>query len=429
MLVESIEREADRTGRLADYHRAIAETLEALYPEQAKQTARRRADHYRRCDDPSLALEPMRLQAQHLRETGEFHDMLELLDRRDRLCDRLGLADEDRRRLQADILRLWAYNRFGETDRAAQLLDRIEPIIRRKGWHRELGDALMVRSRMASGDGDLEESIACSRSAQTHYETAGDTRGLAHAHTGQAFVHLRRGEYPRSIEAYDRAIALYDELGDTPSRVSAQAKKMMVRVAQKRFEDVWRDHSELLDEAQSIGARQQEATLWNIAGEAARYQERWQQARGCYRRARDIWTELDSRIRHIAELNLAMVELGAGRFAEARRRFESVEEGMRRAGLPSRLLRVFLGQAGCAAGQNDWAGWERALERVERQLEQNQDRNTDDPWLAEIAAGHAADRGHTDRARRMYRLARRLWHDIDEPDQAEAVDRTLATLD
>mgnify|MGYP006288949599 CR=1 FL=1 len=429
MFVESLQREAARADRLCDYHWTIAQTLEELYPGQLNQTARRRGEHFRRAGEPRAALEPLRRAGLRLKIIGETGELLELLDRRDGLIDELGLGPEDRRRLQSDILRASAYNRLGRAGRARALLDRAEPLARGEAWHRELGNILLERARMRADSGRHRQALEAADAAREHHQRSGSTQGLARAELARGNILARQGIYPEASSAYDRAVTLFDEIGDTAYKIGSLQAKASVWVSQGRFEDVWQIQPRLRERARQAGSRHQEGLLWNTAGEVARYQGRWDQARHSYLKGRAIQVELESRLVHLTDMNLAMVDLGDRQFEQARQRFTEVEAHLTENNFQSRLGRVYLGLAGCAAGLNNWQLWERAVDRVERQLEETEDRHKDDPWLADIAAGYAAEEGQDERARRMYRIARDLWAQLDEPQRAEEVDGRIAALD
>ena len=156
-------------------------------------------------------------------------------------------------------------------------------------------------------------------------------------------------------------------------------------------------------------------------GEIARFDERWSEAVDYYERAAEAYRDLGGRMGHVARLNRAMADIPNGDHDRARETFEELAETLPAVGLASRLPRVHLGLAACAAADGEWQVWDERIARWEASADEFGKPHGDDAWLAELNGDYAGEAGHRERAARMYRVSMRLWDELGRDERADGV--------
>lgn len=119
----------------------------------------------------------------------------------------------------------WELRREGDTDAAAQALDRVEEHADREDDHATAMRALIHQGHLAQDQGDHSQAIDLAHQALALYddESLGDRELLVYAQRHLADFQRRSGQRDEALQSYEAALATYRELGDASSLDFANA--------------------------------------------------------------------------------------------------------------------------------------------------------------------------------------------------------------
>lgn len=372
------------------YHGVCARALLEQYGEgthdlQGRVVAGRRAQHLivaRRVDE---ALE-MFLVAQKVAMDSDDHEgCLGLLDRRESLLDQMGVAPRSPFRAQNDTRRARSYFLRGDILRAEELVQRGLKTLRRSDWAAETGYAMLLYARIRTGQYRYRDALRYNDDASGYLAVAGDEHGLTRARANKAYVMMLQGSYEAARRGMLRAVATFEDLED----------RFMMAVMHNFIARTWlgdgnsAEATRSAERARAIaradGYRVTEGTTWMMLGEIARQAEQWDQARHRYVKALELYRVENNRPAYVARYNIALVEIGAHNFKEARPILLNLIMSYVEVGHHSKLPLLYAGLMTCAVGRRDWKAWEENLERFESTLSNISGAHEDIAWLAERA--------------------------------------------
>jgi tetratricopeptide (TPR) repeat protein len=184
---------------------------------------------------------------------------------------------------------------------------------------------------------------------------------------------------------------MYDEIGDEhglgdhligladiarQGRDAGEAERLY-REAHERFE--------------ALGNQYGVARTLNGLGEAARLRGDLARAGGLYLQSLGILERLSSADGIFPRVNLALVDLGGRRFAEARDALEEIRHQLEGMGWGGLLACVHTARLACAIHDRDWTAWEESYGRAFELLGSSGIQDPDVAWAAEVAARLAED--------------------------------------
>ncbi len=394
-LRDALVRAASDAGRWKLHHAACAQALFELGSARPTGLARRRVEHLREAGRTYELLGPLLDAEKEAFDAGEFDACTDYLDRRDSLLDGLEVPDDDSRRAQSQWRRAQLLYALGDNDRARALAEQSIEALRETDWASERAQAALLYGRMLRDSGDFEAARASLSSASDHFAAAGDEHGLATSGASRAYIDLNRGDYSVAREGFSKALAVFEDLEDT-----FMVANLLIFIAQTWLFDGERDRGkQCVRRARQIAGRAghlpNEAAAWNTLGEIAREDGDWPEARRAYRKAFEAFEAFGSRSSLIARYNLALVEIGAGRFERARDLLDELAQDYVDAGFAARSTLVYAGLMTCAAGEGDWHRWAHYFELVDTRLEQSGTAHGDIVWMAERAVCLATEHQHT----------------------------------
>jgi serine/threonine protein kinase/tetratricopeptide (TPR) repeat protein len=428
MLAESLARQAKRDGVWARYQGLCAAAIQELYPDPDAETVARRAEHLLEADELEAALDPLLQAAREARMLGDYREHHQWIDRRSEILDRLGVQGADRRRVQNGFERAQYCINVGESDRARAILERLEGTARDNRWHRELGDVLRLEAQIARDDGDLQKCLDLADEADERFQKTNYFLGRARCQTTRAKALGFLGKREAARDAFQLAKSIFEALEYPVEVVRTDAWINYTYIYDGDYQESRARARETLDRARDVGDKYTEGDAWNQLGECARFEREWGEARRYYQRAAREYDQIGFRGVYLARMNMAMVEIPAGRFERARRELSELVGSLEEVGWRSRLPQVYTGLLAAAAGLGDWEEFDELAEQVEQMSAAQEGFSKDTAWLAEHAARLAVERGKHGRAEEVYRKARELWTHLDDVERVREIDRVLERL-
>jgi eukaryotic-like serine/threonine-protein kinase len=389
MLRESLERMAREAGRWPGHNRGCAAMLLGRAAAGERGIAERLGRHLLLAGQPASAVDFLLRGASERRETSDYAAAQLLLAQRDEALQTLSADRRDSRWGDGWVLRARIHLHQGQLDEVFRWAGRAVTGGADDEWIRIRSEALRLLGDAARRRGNLRQSVDL-------YErclSTDDPHGVAASLWGLADVLRQRGDLERARELFDRSKRLYQEIGDdhgvadhligmadlARQRRDAAEAERWYRKANYRFEE--------------LGNQYGVARSLNGLGEAARLKGDLARAGGLYLQSLGILERLTSADGLFPRVNLALVDLGGGRFAEAREGLEEIRsqlEGLDWGGL---LACVHAGLLACAAHDRAWGAWETSFGRLTGLLASSGLQDPDIAWCAELSAKLAEDAG------------------------------------
>ncbi len=421
LIRESLEKSAALAGRNADNHQRVAEVLRRRGNKSSAEDAERVAHHLIAAGALHEAIGPLMRAARLWRLRGELHRARAMLERHKELLGRLGVPAADPRRAEAELLMARiAFDRVAHDD-AIAIAQGVEADARAHGWPAIEARGALIRGRVASHRGRLDEARALFLHALDTLAAYGDQRGEFEARAGLADVHYYHGDRNRAGAEYLANLALAERLGDELGIAESHWGLGYVRMWQERLDEA-RGHFETMrDILVRRGAVFRVADAYNALGEVARLGARYQEATSYYReslRLNEVYGTVGSLANRI---NIAIVQVLQGDHDAALARIDALIDAAARAdhrvivcgALPIALIG--------AAQERAWAAWDRSFAALERDLAACRIADGDVALMLEHAARHADAAGDATRADAARALARAQWRALGRHDKADAV--------
>ena len=429
LLVDSLARRARRDDRWADHHRRCAELLERLEPERPRRTAARRADHWIKADDLERALRPLYLEATRLRGAGKIQACDDVLDRREHLLEELEIPGDDPRYIENDLGRARGRLEMGRSS-PREVLEAVESARERAdriGDDRLAARALALGSRGKHHAGESEAADQKARRAADRARASRDQGVLALSLIRRGQAAFRLGDIDAARRQFSEAREYAERAGDRRRQLIARRGMAKVANSSGSEQEALQIFRGVLKRARRAGFRAVEMNCVNGLGEVARFRGDADTARKRYRQHARIARELHLAAEvGITELNLAQVELMAGRPDVAAEKLDEGLDHFETLGRRAQFEHLFaLVEAAHASRTRDWERFDRLIAEYEEGWPRDAQVLKDHPWLAEMAGEFADDAGELERARRAWRLARELAHEIGDD---EAVERLHSRL-
>ena len=403
MLRESLERMAREAGRWPGHNRGCAAMLLGRAAAGERGIAERLGRHLLLAGQPASAVDFLLRGAAERRETSDYAAAHSLLAQRDEALQSLSAGRRDARWGGGWVLRARIHLHQGQLEEVFRWAGRAVTGGTEDEWTRIRSEALRLLGDAARRRGNLRQAVEL-------YERCLSTdapHGVAASLWGLADVLRQRGDLERARELFERSERLYQEIGDDHGvadhligladlarqrRDAAQAERLY-RKAHHRFEQ--------------LGNQYGVARSLNGLGEAARLRDDLARAGGLYLQSLGILERLSSADGLFPRVNLALVDLGGGRFAEAREGLEEIRDQLEDLGWGGLLACVHAGLLACAAQARARGAWEASFGRLTELLAASGLQDPDIAWSAELSAKLAEDAGREAWARAARKLTGR----------------------
>ena len=367
MLRESLERSAQEHHRFALHHRACADTLVVLYPQED-------------------AVTPLRVAARELYENGEYEQAERVLDQREALMTKLSLNPDDHARLQSLWLRGYVLHQKREGAAAEQLADRAIQLASDQRKRKDLGEALRLKGILLRHRREIDACLQHLHDAATHFQAIGDLEGVAQVWFSLGITLHQQGKHAESLHDLKRASSVFQGVERPGQQISTLNVQSLALRHLGHLVEARALAQQAVDLSQQHSFQRLEARSNHTLGEVERYDERWARARACYRRAAHLWELCDAPDAHIAKLDFALIDLTTKHFADAERVFIKLEPKLARASFERALQIATLGRSVCAIARHDRDEALLQLGRFEASRGDPQETDTDVIWLAGIGA-------------------------------------------
>lgn len=416
MLVESLARRVQDTGRHAVAHRACARMLDARggAPE-------RLVHHLLEAGEPGRALEIAEPVARRRLEQGDFAAVRWLLSLEDRALAALGARDDDLRRANHGVLVADLGFRSGDYEAAERAASEAERVARAHGDQSLLSRALSSRGRLVGARGRFAEAVSILSLAEELAKSQADSRVLADVERGMARALVDSGDRvnaeDRYLRARDYSVAIGDEQGAGISCLGlAECAKQRGDIAgSMRWLEAARAHFE------AGGSRWGLANVAMALAENHRHEGQLDLAEREYRESGELFEAIGAGQAIFSVINLGLLALGRCDYAGARVLLERGIEVMRRRKRRSFEGALLLALALCAEGEERDTEAEQLFCDARVILSETSFTDVDTALVAIALGDLAARHGRAERARGAYDVAVGQLEKLGRHEQAATI--------
>jgi serine/threonine protein kinase/tetratricopeptide (TPR) repeat protein len=427
MLVDSLQQQAREHGRWQKYNRLCAETVSQAYPDDHAEANVRQANFWVAAGDTERALAPLYRAARRHAELGDYEREAELLDARRDLLDAAEVGGDDRRWTENRVRRAWNAMRQGDHREARRMAEDVVDRAERAGWAELEAEARLVVAGVAHYEGDIETSDAQLEDAEELFRQQRNRQRVARALRMQGMNARHDQKLEEAAEAFERARETFERAGDPIGVLRCDEQLLWLHIRQEQLVEADRFGRDLLERAEHHNLLSVQLGTSTALGEAAKYRGRWEEAIEHFRRAERLAKATGHRRNAVLmALNRAMVRAVYGSFERAAGELGDLRDQLEALGMERYMSVVHLASMVCAAGCERRDQWADHLQRARQALEGHEMRFRDQPWLAEIAAQVASERGAREEARKMFELAADLWGELKEPDEQKRARKLAA---
>lgn len=465
MLREVLIEQARRAGRWAKHHQACAGLLASA---QTPALQERLGQHLLYAGRADEALTHLMDAARTLDQRGISRAASRVITRAEEALDRMGVADDDRRRASCRMLMAQIEIRRHHPGRWVDELEALRDRARAKGWTELEAEALWVLGEAYQKSDRLDDALESLEASRALATRQGLHRIQQEVLVAMALLKLRRGDQAGAAPLM-RSVLAQPPHPDAPTvRLVARLNLASISRITGKLDDARRYAQEAIDVGQrqgcldvvahgqlilgAISERQGDLTAaeahlneslrivrrtskfraialtLNSLGEIARRQGRLDEAEAAYRSSL-AWGAASGRPIEAPQINLALVLIRRQRFAEARELLEQMLERLVALGdrFTSWHCRAFLLSA--LAGQSAWTAFDAQLAAVLDDPDGHRRINEDVAEEAELAGQLALRAGHRSRALAAWRLARAHWLGLKRRHRIEDISRRIAELE
>ncbi len=407
MLRESLERTSKESFEWARTNAACAQMLGQFYVTRERGVSERLAWHLDAADMAVHALVPLLLAVELSLEQSDFSKAHMLLDRREKLIQRLDLSDRDPALCSGWVRRAETLGLQGQFDESLRVSRKAVEWAERAGW-KELGAQALLQQ------GQAERHLGRLEDANNSLSIAGSTFGdlsmwtsLAKSLLGLARVAEQRGDLVQAVEFLTHARNEFEQHGDKLG--TAQCLNGLGDIARLRgdFAQAMRFSEAARRLSEELGNQLGVADCLNDIAEWSRLQGDYESALIHCEEAVALYDSIGSEQSSYARINLALIYLHQRRFVEAYKLLEAMELRLRRNNHWSLLATVLVAMLSCFSERGQWDAWDACFDEAFRLLEQT---GINDPNVATagtIAAELAQAANQFARAERLQLLVAR----------------------
>jgi serine/threonine protein kinase/tetratricopeptide (TPR) repeat protein len=383
MLRESLERMAQEAGRWPGHNRACAAMLLGRAVAGERGVSERLGRHLLLAGQPDTAVDFLLSGASERRETSDYGPAQALLAMRDGALQLLDAKPRDPRWGEGWVLRARIHLHQGQLDEVFRWAGQAVTGGADAEWNRIRSEALRLLGDAARRRGDLSQAVDL---YERCVSTTENPHGVAASLWGLADVLRQRGDLAKARKLFDRSQRIYEQIGDEHGLGDHLIG--MADLARQRHDadEAGRLYEEARERFESLGNQYGVARSLNGLGEASRMRGDLARAGGLYLQSLGILERLSSADGIFPRVNLALVDLGEERFAEARDILEEVRPHLEKLGWGGLLACVHTARLVCAIHERDWAAWDESYARAAELLGTSGIQDPDVAWAAGVAA-------------------------------------------
>lgn len=404
MLRESLERMAQEAGRWPGHNRACAAMLLGRAVAGERGVAERLGRHLLLAGQPDTAVDFLLSGARERRETSDYGPAQALLSLRDDALQSLEAARRDPRWGEGWVLRARIHLHQGQLNEVFRWAGRAVTGGADAEWNRIRSEALRLLGDAARRRGDLAQAVDL---YQRCVSTTENPHGVAASLWGLGDVLRQRGDLAKARRFFDRSHRIYEEIGDEHGLGDHLIGLADLARQRRNLDEAGRLYGEARERFESLGNQYGVARALNGLGEASRMRGDLARAGGLYLQSLGILERLSSADGIFPRVNLALVDLGGERFAEARGVLEEILPHLEDLGWGGLLACVHTARLACAIHSRDWAAWEESYARASELLGASGIQDPDVAWAAGVAARLAEEARRPTLADAVRRLGKR----------------------
>ena len=425
LLHESLVKRARDGGRYERWNAAAAEVLaEAGGPDVQARLGR----HLLRAGRPEEALAPLLAGAQERGDSGDVREALLLLEEREEVMRGMRLEAGDRRWGTGWAIHARTALYQADYDAADTWGHRLLDAALEHGWESLEIEALCLRSTILRYRGEREEAAL---SIERAIELARE-RNLADMEAAcqreRAWLACEHGELELARQHVLEALLYYDGANEHASRARCLAQLGAIERQAGRYDDAYGHVDAARQIFQAHGSRRDVANALNSMGELSRLLERLDGAERLYLEALRLAEAAGDWSAVYPELNLALIHIARGQWAEARERQQRASatiESLERTGLQAIAEAIGLP---IAAHFADWAAFRRHLAFAAEVAARSGHADVDAARSAGIGARLAAAAGRDREAREAWSLAVAHWQILGRQEEADEAREQMLRL-
>ena len=425
-LRETLERIAIERGRIEDHHRRCVEMLGELYDAERDALAPRLARHLLAAGEDEDALGALLKGMKHYRVTCDFEASEAMFALYEGAQKRLGLGVDDRETVQGWLELAAVHQRQYRLDETDEILEHCEESCRRNGWDLLLAQTLHDRANNARLRSHLEEGLEYARESLDLYRELKDDPGITRALSQLGAVRRWRGELESALPLLKEAERRFEMLGARRDHATCLHEIASVYTGLKKYRRA-ADFAERAREIfEELGDLKGVSHCFTNLGENYRRRGDLVLAEKYYLRALKTGERIGLSRDLVYSFNLAITLLEQNKFDMA---LGYMQEALKRAKIserPAYLGLAHAGMAACAAGLENWTGFDAHFAAARRLLEQTSFIDHDLARLGEVAGEHAEAAGQRERAGEAYAFALDQWRAVGDDDRAEAIEEKIA---
>jgi tetratricopeptide (TPR) repeat protein len=388
MLRESLERMAREAGRWQGHNRACAAMLLGRAVAGERGISERLGRHLLLAGQPDSAVDFLLSGARERRETSDYGPAQALLAMRDDALQSLAAGRRDPRWGEGWVLRARIHLHQGQLDEVFRWAGRAVTGGDESDWNSIRSEALRLLGDAARRRGDLSRAVEL---YERCVSTTDNPHSVAASLWGLGDVLRQRGDLARARNLFDRSHRMYEKIGDEHGLGDHLIGLADVARQGRDAETAGRLYQEARERFEALGNQYGVARSLNGLGEAARLQGDLARAGGLYLQSLGILERLSSADGIFPRVNLALVDLGGGRFAEARSVLEEIRPQLEELGWGGLLACVHTARLVCAVHDRDWTAWDESYGRASELLGSSGIQDPDVAWAAEMAARLAVE--------------------------------------
>ncbi|GAB4526157.1 MAG: hypothetical protein OHK0046_42740 [Anaerolineae bacterium] len=320
-------------------HRAVAQAIEASYPDDDMQ-ALRLVEHWHQAGDVEKEADYALIAARQLNNISSWHDAMHIARR--------AVDGEPRMEQRLKLLLVIAsdYTNFGDFPQARAYYDQALALAEAHNEPAARADALRGIGTVLAYQGERDEAQTYFEQALTLWQSLEDTSGLTTVHSNLGLLAYFRGDLEKAAYHTSESIR-YAELNNDQSLRARNLQTLgLITTARGNRDDAQKYYDESLIVFRRIGDRQRIASSLNNQGWLAEH-------RGEYALAERYYDESVSIFRQIGDLqqvansmtNLAFVEITLNDTSEMYAHFHEALSIAQRLDLTTNLLEIIVGFA------------------------------------------------------------------------------------
>ncbi len=421
MLQESIQRLSE--GRSLGHHRLCAEVL----VERGASPARVGA-HLFAAEAWEDAVEPLVESLRVHRMSLEFLAASESRGMAALALEKAGIPEGDRRHAEFRLQSADLHRGMGEFEEAIGLLEWFDEVDATDTWSRLLGKALSLKGSILRLRGRADEALVAMQRAVSLAKNLGEDDLLSRCLVRTAWVWSDLGRSDEAQTCLDDGWDLVQRQGDERQVPFVLYSMARLYHQQERHGESERALLEAERAARRQGSRLFLAQALNGLGEVSRFRGDLAEAEDRYREASALGEAIGSAEQVYPLINLGSICAERERFEEASAVFRECAEVVNRQGLTIMAGPVSLLQALGAAGQEDWAEWDRSIALATQRIT---DTGYVDWEIGRIAV-HAGDlaqgAGESERACKAFGLAQLQFEALGDAEKVRDIQARVEAI-